>query len=170
MQLKTILFVLVFVFIGLLVLIMLGYLGVPPFTVIYQSGHNWISGFDAAAIVKNPATLLTAVVPTVAAAGVASTLISKAKAQVTQTKTAAQTQIGSLDSSLKNATGELETSNLNLTSANARITELQTTASSASTKATDLEKQVQSLAAQNQQLSTMLEKTPVKIIDHVVVK
>ena len=91
MQLKTVLFALVFVFIGLLVVIMLGYFGVSPFSVIYQAGHNWVSSFDVKAAVSNLATLVTAAVPTVTAIGAAVAVINK-------TKTSAQQQVQAAES------------------------------------------------------------------------
>lgn len=148
--LQTILVVVLFVAIGLGVVLLLGWRGVQPFTVVYNFVAGYAGGFNIQQAISNPTTLVAAGGTALTVGGAAISKISSIKQQATQTVTAAKDKVSGLESSLSSKTSELQTATANLETAQAKITQLEAAAKAAPA-------QIQLLQDENAKMKTQLD-------------
>jgi len=151
-NLKTIIIIALFVLVGVALCYFIGTLGDNLFTPLTATINGWIGGFNVSTALSNPATIITSVG---AAAAVATPLLSKlstAKQQVTDVTTQAKTQIGGLTTNLEAKTSQLNNTQLDLTTAQAKLKTLESSNSQLQFQADNYKTQLDKIMGQYTEL------------------
>jgi chromosome segregation ATPase len=170
MQLKTIIIFVVCVAAGVAVLLLLGYLGVQPFTVIYDTAAGYMGGFDVGAVASNPASIVTMAAPALAIGGAALSKISSLKQKATTEVATAKATVGDLSNTLSTTKDQLGSATSSLEVANAKVASLEAAAKTFPDQITALQKEKDNLTVQLQALNNIQAKATVLAENKEVVR
>jgi hypothetical protein len=157
MNLKTILVIVAVFLAGFSICLFLGYLGYYPFIVLWEETGKFVSGlnFDF----SNPTTLITTGIGAAGTAvAVGAPLLSKlnsAKQQAQETAASAKSQIDGISGKLDTTTSQLQSAELNLSTAQSKITSLEQSSHDWQTKAQTYEEQLNKLTGQYSELQKL---------------
>lgn len=170
MDLKTILIIALLVLAGVGFVLLLGYFQYQPFDIAYNTVAGWFGGFDVAAVVSNPATIIAAAGPALAVGGAALGKINSIKQKATTEVNTAKASVDGLTSSLSETKTQLETSNLNLEQATQKLNTLEASSKTYTDQINQLQQEKHDLTVQLQALNNIQAKATVLAENKEVVR